>query len=367
MQRKILLGIILVTLGCNIWYDNCPAQTSTESGLNIIISKNVELMGILINLTDTWDRQPDDFPPAVETRNRFLPFKNHPAVKSTQTLLNGGWGRVDFCSLGIYLSEFPEARPMVDTADSNMARFLAPGVLRYVEAVRDFYIQSDFDSFWEEKRPFYDTVRSIIEARVGSARIAYYLELVYGTAMDYYYLVPSPQMPCLSLHVERMMDGRQEAFCIFGPCAAKKDEDYFIAKLSLVADVIFREFSYSFVEPLLKKHETLVAEYSDLYDIAKADMVEKGYDTWPKVFKENLNHAMQARLAGKLYGRAFYLKKLESAAQSGFVMAPTMADIVDTYCMNRDKYPIFEDYLPLLFATLSERYADSLKTEGNRR
>jgi len=78
----IFFVIILVMLNANILISQ--VSNTEKPKLQVIYSKNIEVFCTLINLTDFWEKRPSTFPFAIETRERFLPYQNHEAVKMTQ-------------------------------------------------------------------------------------------------------------------------------------------------------------------------------------------------------------------------------------------------------------------------------------------
>jgi hypothetical protein len=61
------------------------AETETKQ-TEVTYSKNIELFGIVENLTPLWEETKPNFPFAVQAREHFMPFKDHNGVKYAQML-----------------------------------------------------------------------------------------------------------------------------------------------------------------------------------------------------------------------------------------------------------------------------------------
>ncbi len=353
LRRMVAFAVILLSGSPWVCRADAPTGTTAAATIEVTNPKNIELMCLLINLTDYWDTRHSDFPMAAEIRERFLPFQNHPAVAATQAALDKGWWHIYFCYLALYVSDFPEAAPVVDSTDPYWQQLASPEVMQYIGIIRQFHDDSDFPSFWSDVARQYEHLRKHIEKRIEEVDITGTMEKFYGTAFDRYFLIPSPQMPCMGLHVERTVDDRRHAFCVVGACSAKEGDTYFCPAEPLVTDFVFHELSHSFIEPLLERHSDLLEGCAHLHEKAgKEKMAVLGYDTWDRVFIENLIHAVQARLAGTAFGPEACRRSLADATESGFVLVNKLDEILDGYVDHRDTYRAFADFMPEIFTRL---------------
>lgn len=368
--RKGVVIFFLSILSVLIIANQLTAQESekVESKLEVLCSKNVEVFCTLINLTDFWDKRPSKFPFAIEARERFLPFQNHKAVKMTQKLLEKRWvWHSFFCHLAIYHSDFPESQWIYQPRRSSanklvnwlFTKYVKMKAKKYIPAVRDFYQQSGYETFWQEKQPYYQKLKSNIEEKIGDLDIAKIMEDFYGMKKERYYIVPSPQMPMMALNVEALSDGKSLVYDVQGPFSLDEEgANYFGSKLAVI-DTAFHEFGHTFLEPVLQRNRKLYKKHS--YILEKLDeenrekMRKMGYGEWDRVFIENLIRAVQARLWEKTANEKMTQWILKESPKRGFNLIPILYEIIGDYEQNRRKYKDFEAFFPDLFAQLDER------------
>ncbi|UCD95203.1 MAG: DUF4932 domain-containing protein [Candidatus Zixiibacteriota bacterium] len=355
--------VIMLVLAAAFFSGKAMAQERENQGkTEVATSMNVEMICTVLNLTDSWDERHTEFRMAVKAREIFLPFKDHAAVSATKVFMKKGWWHLYYCYLALYLSDFPEAALLVDPSDPRIGRLLSVKLAGYVSALRDFYSDAKYYKYWIRERKAYEKLRKKIEKKVRGIDIAGILERFYGTSMDHYVIMPVTQLPDMSLHVERDSDRQRYAFCLFGPQSGDKGFDY--DKKDLTADFIFHEFSYSFLEPLVRKHDSLLMNHSYIYEKVKDAMAEKGHLSWGRVFSENLIRAIRTRLAGKAFGQKVTPEVLHEEIEAGYELVPVFDGILDLYEQDRARYTTFDDFMPELFTQLGRRITPDWKSEN---
>lgn len=327
-----------------------------EKKVEVICSKNIEVFCALINLTDYWDQRHTDHPIALKARERFLPFKDHRAVRITRKLLNKSWvWHQFFCHLGLYYSDFPEAKAIhrFQLTGNRFYDWMIKKIFRiesYVEAVRDFYRVSEYEKYWQEKKGDYEELKENLEAKITGMDVIGIMEDFYGIKKDYYFIVPAPQMPSMGLNVPMESDGREYAYAVFGPWS--KDYDEYMSQEELV-EWAFHEFGHTFVEPILARYKRHLKKHSGLYESIRPEnrekMKKRGYEKWDRIFIENLLRAIQAHLAGKILGAEFTRMVIDEQTETGFQLVPVFFQVITDFEKNRDKFPDFESFFSEIF------------------
>jgi hypothetical protein len=368
--NKISALIFLITLIAflNINPQISQASRAEEAKIQVMYSKNIEVFCTLINLTDFWEKRPSEFAFAIETRERFLPYKNHEAVKMTQKLLQKSWvWHSFFCHLALYHADFPQAQwiyqPRQASANKLVnwfyTKYIEMKAKKYIPAVRDFYLKSDYEKFWQEKQPYYENLKMNLEEKISDIDIAAVMEDFYGMEKEHYFIVPSPQMPMMALNVEAISDGKPLVYDVQGPFSLDEEGANYFGSKAAIIDTASHEFGHTFLEPLLMRHKKLYKKYSYIYKKLDAENQEKmrkmGYAEWDRVLIENLIRAVQARLWEITGNQKMKQWILKESPKHGFQLIPILYDIIEDYVQNRNKYKDFETFFPLLLKRLDNK------------
>lgn len=353
MRRRtsLLFCILHVILGATWASQTSTPGPGTNRRLCIICAKNIELLGVLANLNED---QETLHPLARELQKPFLAFKDHEAVKRTQKLLKRE-SRESICRLGVHLTDLPEAR-LLDTSVSPLKKSL---LADYVTLVRKFHAGSRFEAVWENIRSQYEVLKNILSDKLAGKDLVRTMEDFYGLHKATYTLIFTPQFSRLRLETEIRQGKQSHAYVIFGPGENGLFRRDFISAEDLVLTVAVHEFGHILVEPILKKNEKLLKEYSHLYSKAKKGMKKFGYESWYSVFLENLLRSIEAKIAADVFDETTARKVLEKYGQEGFSLAGVMFAILDIYEKNRFRFQSLEQFLPILLENLDKRIENS--------
>lgn len=346
----IWFWVLFISAGCFL-----SAEMKTQVGDKLYVAnpKNIEVICTIINLTNYWEKRHTDFPFAAEARMNFLQYKDHPAVQMADKLIEKGWWQIYFFNIAVNMSALPLGKPK-----SKPEWFAMAPVQQFIPLFRDFYLDSNYEEFWEGSLKFYEELQSSIAKRwretgVDIVRI---LEDFYGFGFDQYMIVPAPQLVDMGLHAELKADNQNTAFYFNGPLGQNKSEregDYFAPVNALIYNA-FHEYSHSFLEPVLNENQDLLQENSFIYDKVKEGMSKKGYDSWERVFIENLIHAVQICLIEKAWGSAAASKALEREFNNGMLLIKDLFEILQYYEADRDRFKNFREFMPVIFEKMGK-------------
>jgi len=355
MRMKILLILFVIILIFNSIILKADLRTKVSEKLYITNPKNIELVCAIINLTDYWDKRHTDFPFTKKVREKLLQFKNHSAVKATDNLIKKGWWQIYFFNIAMSITELPESEPVIKSK-----WFEREQVKNYINLMVKFYKDSDFNKLWKKNKPFYIKLQSSLAKRYKkqNVNITKIMEEFYGFGFDEYNIVPAVQLVDMGLHVEVKTEDKKKTYYFNGPLGkgkSNKEGDYFAPINSLIYNA-FHEFGHSFLEPLLMDNQDLLKKYLYIYDIVKKGMVQKGYQSWDRVFIENLIHAVQICLVNKVWDEETTEKILEKEFKSGYFLIKDIYKILQDYENNREKYKNFKEFMPMIFEELGSKY-----------
>ncbi len=350
-KKTIAFVIIILSL---VLLMSAEMKTKVGNKLYVANPKNIEVISTIINLTDYWEKRHTDFPFSAEVRMKFLPYKDHPAVQLADKLIKKGWWQIYFFNIAVNISELPEGQPK-----SKPEWFEMVPVQQFIPLFKDFYQDSNYEEFWEGNLKFYEELQSSIvkrwkETGIDIVRI---LEDFYGFEFDQYVIVPAPQLADMGLHAELETDNKNTAIYFNGPLGRKKSEregDYFAPVNALIYNA-FHEYSHSFLEPVLNENQDLLQENSFIYDAVKEGMSKKGYESWDRVFMENLIHAVQICLIENAWSIDTASKALEREFNNGMLLIKDLYEILQDYEENQGRYKNFREFMPVIFEELGKR------------
>ena len=328
-----------------------------ENRLEVEYVKNFEVFTTLVNLTDLWEKIHSILPEAEEARNRFLPFKDHNAVKMTAEFYNKGW-YFGFINIALCITDFPEAEI------SNLASLEKLNIItknrpkefieNYLSAVRDFYEKSGFEEFWKEKYDFYEELKADLDAKIKGIDIVNIIENFYGMKKHKYFIIPCPNIFDTATNALITSEGKEYAYYLQGPLVAEKGPNYFTPKTELVCTA-FHEFGHTFINPMLNRKRELVNKTSYLYQELKQRMYKEGYMNWYAVISENIIRATEVLLMKKAFDIKISEIVLNKYVRRGFTLVPILSEIITEYEENRNLYTNFEIFLTVLFNRLDDK------------
>ena len=217
--------------------------------------------------------------------------------------------------------------------------------------IQKFYVDTDFESFFYRMRPIYDRV--IVEIREGTedGKGLSVLEDYYGKKQASYNIVPlmlgtgnfGPRI--------ELDEGYFEVYDFHSALKLGGVEGLFAGK-AMFEDVLQHEFSHSFVAQLTHPKGDSLMDYLDtLYAPIQSQMEKLAYTKWSIAADEHLIRAISNRLVRQLKGEEeAYFHRLGEISM-GFVYLDALTHALEEYEQNRDKYPVFDDFFPVILKT----------------
>jgi hypothetical protein len=254
----------------------------------------------------------------------------------------------------LFLSPPPDLAEQIPIPED--ASFRAGGwekLAAFLTAVRAFAVESDFMQFYDENTGFYQEITAGVEALVEPGDLAS-LEQYYGMHQNSYniLLVPLFHAGGFGPRLARE-DGLFDIYSINGPHALNGDLLTF-GSAEEYRQLIWHEFSHSFINPLTVQAWEQIKPYSGLYAPVEKQMSEQAYDNWQSAVNEHLIRAITARLAARELGPEAGRRALETDHKRGFRYIDALADRLVEYEANRERYPTLESFFPRLVAVFAE-------------
>lgn len=344
------------------------AKNSKGQNIEVSVNKNIETLFILYPLLDF------GFPPVEnslweDATVYFQDYKDHDAVKKLAILVNrtGIDGPV---GLMLHYSELPNISHLHKLDENTLKSFSETGdvndgqreINEFIEAFADFYIQSNVEAFLAKHNSYYQKAIEDVKKNLPTEGFIETLEMYYGKQNKAYILNPSPVLfPGFGFGKRIVTDEGLLVFNTFGPFRPGRSNHtefhFHFDNADRIRDLSVHEFGHSFVNPIteLPESKELIEQYAYLFEPLKEYMGQQGYRTWWICVTEHLVRLGEIRIAMAMQDHETADKlRNDYTVHRHFIYLPHLEAKITEYESNRDKYPTFSDFFPLLLNAFSE-------------
>lgn len=329
--------------------------------VNISVDPRIELLSVVQLLSDYPLLTRSDFQYKREMIKYFSSFKSHPAVKKFIEMSNINFYYDAPSTVMLFLSNPPELKFVTPFTDYIIGRAGGKENLEsFIEALRDFAIKSNFMDFFNAHKDFYTILIKDTETILGNYKDVSMLESFYGISKNSYNIIITP----LSSHgygskVE-IEPSKFDIYAIIGAGYIKVNKPIYSPEP--LRSLVWHEFSHSFVNPITEKYRNEVNKYSKLFLPIKDIMERRAYGEWEVCVNEHIVRAVVIKFNEKVIvqdtdeviGQLVAEEMLSDEVENGFVYIRGIYDLLNVYENNRDKYPTFVDFYPVILNYFSE-------------
>lgn len=334
--------------------------------LNITVDPRIELITAVQQQAD-YDRLTRfDFSYKDEMKEYFNKYKNHKAVKTFHKLSKKGFSYDAPPSVMLYLSSTLSLKEnniipndLIDRASGKKE------LLEFIDELKDFSIEADFNKFYEQNNSFYQTMIDNVYKNIKDMGLIETLDDYYGMEVNSYNLILSPMLHAGGYGPKvEAENGLYDVYGIIGPQSIIKDNDGKMVpdySSETIRHIVWHEFSHSFINPITEKYINEINQYNDLYSKIEKQMSSQAYSNWETCVNEHIIRAITARLIYLDQGQSAYNTIIANERANGFYYVPALCESLARYEINRDDYPTLESYYPELikvFKELSEQKLD---------
>lgn len=293
--------------------------------------------------------------------NYFKPYSNHKAVRSCEKLIKSGFAFDATHGLMMHLSEPPELEVIVPLSKYVIKR--AGGIaaiMEFVNALRIFYLDSNFEEFWNSHLQFYRRVEENARKYIKLEEIVRVLEEYFGLKKKEYHVV----LLLLSKYSYGYEIDNSITYAFISPTRIGSSgvPEY------KSWDPVLHELSHSFINPIteefssdFKNPEALLRPVKDkvkrvwdeLLGSLSKELVEEAYKDWKSYINEHLVEAVKLKIAEQLgFMDPHKLRRAFSYYESrGFIYMKLVYNLLSRY--DRSKYASFRDFYPEIVSTLN--------------
>ncbi len=348
-MRKSLFIIVLL-IACF----SASANERSERAINVSIDPRMELLSVIQYLGGYDDLYEGlitrlEFPYKDAVKNYFGEFGEHLAVTLFAEMSKSGFVFDAPLHVMLHLTEPPALDVITPFSDLLIQRAGGNERLeKFIAAMRDFSEEAKFNEFFLRHQDTYDKIISITQDSLDRAGITTGIENYYGMSGNSYNLIMVPllQTGGFGPSMQRP-DGSRDIYNICGPTGVENSIPVF-GSSSRLRYSAWHEFSHSFVNPLSVQFRDEVNKYSRLFEPIAEQMHNMHYGTWEICVNEHIVRAVTARMSSIFDGERAGKISLQQQKQLSFAYIDSLASVLIVYEKNRDKYPSFKDFYPIL-------------------
>lgn len=227
----------------------------------------------------------------------------------------------------------------------------------FIKALKQFYDQTDFHSFYKNHQRFYDSLINNVKTVTEKLDLASILEKHYGSTQYSYTLVLSPLFIEAGMSTFIASKKGNELYSIIGPSLTSTGAPDFDTKW-LMQYLVIHEFSHPFCNPLIDKYYNKLEKDSCLFGPVKRLMAKEGNRTWRNVLCELLTRANEINLVRQVFGPEDAEKVYADYIKKGYVYLSGLLPIINHYTANRRKYKSLGELMPTIIQFFDNQASD---------
>lgn len=324
---------------CN---NNLPSPT---------VDKRVELLSIVFRLAGSKEYGSTANEKYVQAiHDHFDKFNDHPLINYIKQIRNSkGIGYDAVMSMAIHLKPIPSLDPIVPfNAKVPDKRWGADASKKFVTLLKQFYIDTDCDSFFKSNANHY----SIAEEQFYTL----FKELDIDWYYKYYGKVPNESFniiiglgnggnnfgPSINLP-----DGSRKVYAIIGAYSFDATGTPIFASNEYLPTLV-HEFNHSFVNYLTEKYKRYLSHPGKIiYENEKTKMKRQAYGEWKTMISESIVRASVIRYLIQHTSDTIAIdKELKQQLANGFVWMKELVDLLGQFEVQRNAYPTLEIFMP---------------------
>src|SRR5690606_18905481 len=264
-----VLIIIILFLSCKSENCNEEKEDVIEKQIQVELNPNIHTSHIIEMFV--WPGEYPTRPMCVAVQEYFEPFKEHPAIKLSDSLLQNEIFYFDeLTEILLYLEDFPSTNfkySLENSPYSNRTEIIN----EWIKRLSEFYVDANVKSFLKENEEFYKGARQEVLNNLPPKDFVSQIEKYYRESKLKYTIIPAPEMPTGGAYGYRGIgpyvytsDGMLNYQVISASLTVEKDSisnkyEYFgFDNKEFILRNSYHEFGHAFVNSILTKKENEV-------------------------------------------------------------------------------------------------------------
>ncbi len=338
---------------------NKPATAAKASILvDVDVDARVELFSLIFRLAGCKEYNECCLPPYQKEMDAwFEPWRNHPAILKARELKKSN--KISYeapMNLAVHLTDIQtlaERFPFAGEPAGLDRRWLDPEIQEFLALVRQFVWDSHFQDFIAHQQDFYRQSAADVRALVERDGALDWLTRFYGPRPGAHFkIVVALQNGGNNYGANVRLGDGEELYCFIGAWRCDGQGQPVIGRDNLW--IAAHEFSHSYINPLVFKHETQFARAGRNLLNAVNGRINPAYGAWKAMTLESIVRAATVRYLHETQGPEAAAAKMRSDIRAGFPWTGELAQLLETYEAQRDRYPDLEAFFPEIVAFFDE-------------
>ncbi|MEM1259854.1 MAG: DUF4932 domain-containing protein [Bacteroidota bacterium] len=360
------LALILV-MGIYVSCDENKSRDSKikeEDSKEIVVEVNKNLITSHIIEHMIWEGSYPSRPMVLEGKSRFNKFRDHPAIKLSDSLLiNEIFYFDELTTFLLYIDDFPGVTfkyPLQGTLYEAKQELIE----KWLALISEFYVDSQIENFIIDNQDYYNGCIKEVRKNLPPKDFVYQLESYYRTKRLSYTLVPSPEMqtggeygyrgigPYIkqgdNFHIYNVISASQPVYTD----SLKYQHKYGFDDSKNITRMSYHEFGHAFVNPIFEEDSLMLQSAMEsshlLQGKYKEIMQNQNYGDWITVVCEYLVRLGEIRLAERS-GNEKWAADLRDyhIRQLNYVLLPELEMEILKF-ESSNEFDSFADFLPNL-------------------
>ncbi len=363
-MKKFIITIITLCMTTVVFAQNITIKAKYD--------ERVELISILCHLAGYREYNMNMGGEYIsDIDNYFSEVKNHQAVQMMASLRNSNNIGYDApMSFAIYLDKNNGLFVLPSDSIVPERRWQGVDMKHTLELINDFYIQSDFATFFKQHKTFYQTICNEYNSTIISQFNQNWYEHFYGVPpTDNFEVIigftngggnygPAKQLP----------NHPRDVYAIIGFALDENNKPYFVSNPDTYINTLIHEFNHSFVNPLTADSNNaaqMEQTGKTLMKFSENVMRKNSYGNWQTIINESivraaviLYHIDNGDTSDKI--RQLVIDEMAT----GFNWMPELVNCLQSFSKQKKKYPSLNTYYPVIADCLTS-YTNKLSAKVN--
>jgi hypothetical protein len=371
--RFLVLAVVIIVANCALFYprennDNIPALLPEtivieKNGILISVNPAMELLAVIQSLSDYRNLgliTRYDLEYKRDVNAYFSGSARHRAVSFTNRYMGRGFA-FDAPPAAALMINHDFTLDSTAFAASHRLQGIDINIHDFISVMKSFYLDSDFEAFYLDQAGYYNSILEMTAKSFPDWDMISVMESFYGKNFESYNLVLSSLFHSGGYGPSIMRDNGIAAYSVQGPLDITGDGMPVFGDTESFTMLALHEFGHPFV-PIYE------AYIEDMPDIRKAledsaylmepireRMAANAYRSWNTICEELIVRAVVIRMLSDNQGMdVAELKRREY--DRGFIYIETVYDILQKYIDDRESYPVFDDFIPVLISELMQAH-----------
>ncbi len=222
-----------------------------------------------------------------------------------------------------------------------------PTIHNLLDMLKTFERKTGYFTFFEQTKNYYDLIIDRAREVVNKYPYISLLENEYGMEQNSYnYVITSLMVGNFGIYFADERTKKTSMFSVF------TTDDF-----SISPSILLHEFSHPFINPLTERYADAVKKYEDTYELLKQYKLpgfRSGYGDWNECVSEHFVRAMVIHLLQKCGLTDMADQMLNNDLSLGYKYIPFILEQYQYYDNNRNTYPDFESFYPVLLKVFSQ-------------